>query len=103
MFRHIVLFALDKDLFIGSEAQGLQLAKIKSLLEALPSKIEVLSDLKVYLNENPEEEYDFALEAWLPSAEDLPLYAQHPEHLLIVKEEIKPFLKKRACVDFNEI
>ncbi len=102
MFRHIVLFALDETKFSSEEEMQEQLEKIKVALEDLLHTIPCLSSLKVYFNENPAEAYHFMLEALLPSAEDLPCYAEHPEHLRVARELVKPFLKSRACVDFYQ-
>ncbi len=102
MFRHIVLFALDKDKFASKAEKEKQLEEIKTALEALPKVIDSLSELRVYFNENPDESYDFMLEAYLPTAEDLPSYALHPEHIKVAKELVKPYIKSRACVDFNQ-
>ncbi len=102
MFRHIVLFAFDDSKFASKAEKEKQLTKIKTALEALVQTIDCLSELKVYFNENPDEAYDFMLEAYLPTAEDLPTYALHPEHLKVAKELVKPYLKSRACVDFNQ-
>lgn len=99
MLRHIVLFALEG--FESPEQRAAHLEHIKRSLERLPEVIAPLESLSVHLNENPAEAYDFALEAIVPSLEELPAYAQHPEHLRIVQELIKPYLKQRACVDFR--
>ena len=43
----------------------------------------------------------FILEADLDTWQDLPLYAEHPEHQSVVKDLIAPYKKGRACVDFE--
>lgn len=98
MLRHIVLFSLVD--FPSSEAKHAQLTRIKSELEALPACISELRSLKVFFNENPDEAYDFVLEAELDSLACLSIYAQHPEHQRVAREYIKPYVKARACVDF---
>lgn len=77
------------------------IAKAKEALEALPPKIDVLRDLKVYTNINPREEYHFSLIADLGTYEDIDTYALHPDHQAIVREIIKPHVVKRACVDIE--
>lgn len=97
MIRHTVLFALEG--FPSEEAKKEQLQQIKQALEALPAAIDALLSMKVYINCNPEEPYDFLLEATLASMEELPLYAEHPRHQQVVAELIKPYMKLRAAID----
>ena len=53
-------------------------------------------------NINPNESYDLMLEGVLSSADEIEIYAKHPEHVARVKQYIKPFVSKRACVDIEE-
>lgn len=99
MLKHIVLFSL-KD-FPNEAARSAQLARIKEELEALPALIPALHSLSVYYNENPAEAYDFALEAVVDDLGRLSEYAEHPEHIRVAKEHIKPYVASRACVDFT--
>lgn len=97
MIKHIVMFRLSDEL---SERELMDIiTQAKSDLEALVPQIEVLRDLKVYTNINPKEEYHFSLIADLDRFEDVETYAQHPAHVKIVTDLIKPNLAKRACVD----
>ncbi len=102
MFKHIVLFALDESKFASKKELDKHLNELKSALELLPSKIDCLTSLRVVFNENPDEEFHFMLEAVLPSVDKLSCYAQHPEHVSLAKDLVKPYLKSRACVDFYE-
>lgn len=99
MLKHVVLFSLVD--FESEAKRDAQLAHIKQALEALPELIPALHSLKVYLNENPDESYDFALEAIVDDLEALAQYAEHPEHQRVAREDIKPYVKARACVDFT--
>ncbi len=98
MIRHLVTFALDG--FASPEEAQVHLQHIKIALEALPKTIPALKTMMVFPNENPAESVGFLLEAHLETWEDLPLYAQHPDHINIVKELIAPYKIGRACVDF---
>lgn len=99
MLKHVVLFSLDG--FETQEEKLIVLAKIKVELERLPESISALRSMKVSVNENPKESYDFMLEALVGSIEALPLYADHPDHVEVVRSLIKPYLKARACVDYS--
>ena len=99
MLRHIVLFKLKP--FNNKEDKLRQLNLIKSELEALQGLIPAINFMRVYINENPAEDFDFMLETEVASIEDLPKYAEHPEHIRVATQDIKPYAEKRACVDFT--
>lgn len=99
MLRHIVLFSLVD--FPTPEAKAAQMQTIKAELEALPALIPELLSLVVGFNENPAEAYDIILTAELDDLASLPAYADHPEHLRVAREHIKPFVAARACVDYT--
>ena len=99
MLRHIVLFKLKP--FNNEEDKLRQLNLIKSELEALQGLIPAINFMRVYINENPAEDFDFMLETEVASIEDLPKYAEHPEHIRVATQYIKHYAEKRACVDFN--
>lgn len=99
MLKHIVLFKLKT--FASLQDKQRQLELIKKELEALPSLIPAIEELQVSFNENPNEAYDFMLETAVASLEDLPKYADHPEHVRVAQEYIKPYLEARACVDIT--
>lgn len=99
MLKHVVLFSLID--FETPQKRQAQLQKIKTELEALPALIPSLSTLEVFINENADESYDFMLEAIVPSLQELPAYANHPEHVRVATEYIKPYAKARACVDYT--
>lgn len=99
MIKHIVMFRLAE--FETVEAKTTHLQKIKEALEALTPLIEPLHDMRVFLNVNSSEEYDFMLEADLDSLSDVKAYADHPAHMEVVRKLIAPFKVARACVDYE--
>ncbi len=98
MIKHIVLFQFKP--FESESAKTTKLEEIKSGLEALPAKVDVIKSLSVGLNSNPAEQYDLALETTFNSLEELDIYAKHPDHVAVGKI-IREILEKRACVDFE--
>ena len=74
---------------------------IKTGLEALIDKIDVLRMIRVDFNVNPEEAWDVILTTELDSLEDVKTYATHPEHVAISKGIIGPVKADRACVDYE--
>lgn len=99
MLNHIVMFALEG--FTDQEHRQRHLALIKTELEGLLHTIPALRGMNVAINENPQESYDLILISQVDSLDTLSEYAQHPEHVRIATELIRPYLKARACVDYT--
>lgn len=98
MIKHIVFWTVKE------EAEGLKkadiLAKMKSLLEDLPSKIDVIKGLEVGVNTVPSDRaFDIALYSTFNSLEDLKMYAEHPDHIEVVNY-FKTVVEKSAAVDY---
>lgn len=99
MVRHIVMFKLKE---FASEAEKLtKMQEIKTRLEALIDKIDVLRMIHVDFNINPEETWDIILTTELDSLEDVKKYANHPEHVTVAVGIIGPVKADRACVDYE--
>jgi len=98
MIRHTVLFKLQE--FDTTEAKQNKLDELKSALEALPAKIDVVKALSVGLNVNPVEAFDLALVVDVDSLEALSSYNTHPEHVAVGKI-LRPVLASRSCVDYE--
>ncbi|WP_085535546.1 Dabb family protein [Massilibacteroides vaginae] len=99
MIRHIVLFKLKE--FESEAAKKKSMLDIKTGLEGLLGKIEVLKSIRVDFNCNPEESWDIILTTEFDSLQDLNTYAIHPEHVAVGKEFIGPVKANRACVDYE--
>ena len=88
------------------EADGLKkeaiLEKMKTMLEALPAKIDVIKDFEVGVNYNESPAaFDLSLYSAFDSKEDLATYAGHPEHLKVV-EFFGKVVAERAVVDYED-
>ena len=73
MIKHIVLFKLEE-----SEHKNVRLQEIRDRLEALVQVIPELKEMQVGINVNPEEKWDFSLEAVVADLHALEVYANHP-------------------------
>ncbi len=94
MVKHIVFFKLNEN---SQKTREL----VKNRLLALKEKIDVLKDIEVGLNFADEERsYDIALITVFETKEDLKIYANHPEHLEVVKF-IKKVTISSKVVDFT--
>lgn len=99
MVTHIVMFKLKE--FPSLEEKKTKLNEIKESLEALKNKIDVLRDIRVDFNINPQETWDLILTTKLDSLEDVKKYAEHPDHVIVAKNIIGPVKVDRACVDYE--
>ena len=99
MVRHIVMFKLKE--FASPAEKQAKLDEIKTRLEALINKIDVLRKIEVKFNCNPEESWDLILITELDSLADVSTYANHPEHVAVAKGIIGPVKADRACVDYE--
>lgn len=97
MIKHIVMFKLKE--FTTPVEKAHKLAEIKEGLEALVDKIEVLKSMKVGVNVNPAEVYDFVLISEFETLEDVEVYAKHPDHVAVAKI-IGEVRESRAGIDF---
>lgn len=99
MIHHFVQFSLRLE---GSwQEKQAHLAQIKQSLEHLPQEIEALEDMKVTINQNPDEKDGFMLEAVCPTWQALADYAIHPSHVAVVQRWIAPYKEGRSCVDIE--
>jgi hypothetical protein len=97
MINHVVLFKLKE---YSTEEKSKVIAELKTLLEGLKEKIEVVKYLEVGLNYELEaKSYDMVLLSHFETIEDLDEYRVHPEHLKVVKR-IGETTVSRAAVDY---
>ena len=99
MIKHIVMWKL-KDYAEGATKQE-NILKVKSLLEALPEKIDFIREMQVNINVNPKESmYDAVLISAFDSLEDVERYRVHPEHKKI-SSFVALIREGRASVDYE--
>ena len=80
MIKHIVMFDLKE------ENKKENLIKAKKMLEALIETVPTLKKMEVGINFSEEERaMDLSLYSEFEDEEGLKLYANHPEHLEVVK------------------
>lgn len=89
-----------KEFATPAEKQA-KMQEIKTGLEGLINKIDVLRLIRVDFNINPEETWDLILTTELDSLADVNTYATHPEHVAVAKGIIGPVKADRACVDYE--
>lgn len=99
MVKHIILWQL-KDEFSGEQKCEIK-AGIKSGLESLKGKIPGLIEIKVQTEGLASSNVDVMLDSTFENEEALKGYAVHPAHVEVADNNVRPFTKSRACMDFE--
>jgi len=75
---------------------------IKQGLEGLVGKVPGLIDAKVNIyGRLDSSNADVMLDSTLESPEALKAYAQHPEHVAVANNKVRPYTVSRTCLDFE--
>jgi len=99
MIKHIVMWKLKDAANDKNKVQNSQ--ELKSILEGLKDKIEVIKTIEVGINiNNSPGAYDVVLYSEFDSKEDLVTYQQHPEHVKVVKF-VNEIRDERVVVDYE--
>lgn len=69
-------------------------------LKSLVGKVPGLLSAEFVTSPIPSSTHDMALVTTLNSAEDIGVYAKHPEHVKVADTYVRPFVKDRACLDY---
>lgn len=99
MVKHVILWQL-KDEFDEEKKTSIR-AGIKTGLESLKGKIPGLVDIKVQTEFLPSSNVDVMLDSTFESADALKGYAVHPEHVKVADNDVRPYTKSRACIDYE--
>jgi hypothetical protein len=93
--RHVVTFGFRD----GTTEE--EIAAVTGALEALPAAIAEIREYHVGpdlgLNDG---NHQYAVVADFATAEDYLVYRDHPAHLAVIAERIRPILESRAAVQF---
>ncbi len=99
MIRHIVMWKF-RDFAEGLTREE-NILKVKTMLEALPEKIDFIREIQVNINVNPKEGmYDAVLISTFDTLEDVGRYRVHPEHKKI-SSYVALIKDNRASVDYE--
>lgn len=100
MVKHIILWQL-KDEF--SEAEKKKIAEeIKTGLESLKGKIGGLKEITVYTRPLASSNADVMLYSAFDNEEALKGYSVNPLHVAVADTKVRPFVKQRVCMDFED-
>ena len=99
MVKHIILWQL-KDELEGAEKEAVK-AGIKSGLEGLAGQIPGLLDIRVQTECLASSNADVMLDSTFVDEAALKTYAKHPAHVKVADNQVRPFTKTRACMDYE--
>ena len=99
MVKHIILWQLKEEL--TAEEKVSVKAGIKSGLEALQGQIPGLVEIKVQTEGLASSNAEVMLDSTFVDEAALKGYANHPEHVKVADNQVRPFTKSRACMDFE--
>lgn len=98
MVNHIVMWNFKPE--IKEEDKVALKAAMEENLKALVGKVPGLLTVEFVSNPLPSSTHDIALVTTLEKAEDVAVYATHPEHVKVADTYVRPYVKDRACLDF---
>ena len=97
MIKHIVVWRISDAVDKEETAQI-----IKENLEALKEKIDVLRDIRVGINFNDTDAAsDIVLETVFDSKADLQAYQEHPAHVAVGRDYVRPNVSERRVIDYE--
>ena len=99
MVKHIILWQL-KDELQGEEKEVVKRG-IKEGLEGLKGQIPGLLDIQVQTEKLDSSNVDVMLDSTFVDENALKNYAGHPAHVKVADNNVRPFTKTRACMDFE--
>lgn len=99
MVKHMILWQL-KDEIMGAEKEAVK-AGIKAGLEGLAGQIPGLLDIRVQTECLESSNVDVMLDSTFVDEQALKTYANHPAHVNVADNKVRPYTKTRACMDFE--
>ena len=98
MVHHIVMWNFKAEI---EESQKDAIKKaMKENLKGLVGKVPGLLTVEFVENPISSSTHDIALVTTLEKAEDIAIYAKHPEHVRVADTYVRPYVQDRACLDY---
>lgn len=99
MVHHIVMWKFKPE--IEAERKPELKRAMKENLSALVGKVPGLLTVEFVENPLSSSTHDVALVTTLEKAEDIAIYAEHPDHVAVADTYVRPFVTERACLDYE--
>ncbi|MBQ8803522.1 MAG: Dabb family protein [Tyzzerella sp.] len=98
MVHHIVMWKFKPEI---EESQKPEIKEAMSKeLKALVGRVPGLLTVEFVEEPIPSSTHEIALVTTLENAEDIAVYATHPEHVRVADTYIRPYVTERACLDY---
>lgn len=98
MVHHIVMWNFKPEI---EEGQKEDIKKaMEENLKALVGKVPGLLTVEFVSDPITSSTHDIALVTTLEKAEDIAVYATHPEHVRVADTYVRPYVTNRACLDY---
>ena len=98
MVKHVIIWKL-KDGYSDEEISGIK-KDIKEGLEGLKGHIPGLREIKVYTEPLKSSNCDLILDSEFENEESLAGYTDHPLHVEVAQNKVRPFVAQRNCIDY---
>jgi len=99
MVHHIVMWKFKTEV---EESKKAEIKKAMSEnLKALVGKVPGLLSLEFVEEPISSSTHDIALVSTLEKAEDIVVYATHPDHVYVADTYVRPYVTERACLDYK--
>lgn len=98
MVHHIVMWNFKTEIE-ESQKDAIKQA-MKENLKGLVGKVPGLLTVEFVENPISSSTHDIALVTTLEKAEDIAIYAKHPEHVRVADTYVRPYVQDRACLDY---
>lgn len=98
MVHHIVMWNFKTEIE-ESQKDAIKQA-MKENLKGLVGKVPGLLTVEFVENPISSSTHDIALVTTLENAEDIAIYAKHPEHVRVADTYVRPYVQDRACLDY---
>ncbi len=98
MVNHIVMWKFKPEI---EEARKPALKKaMNEQLSGLVGKVPGLMTVEFVECPLSSSTHDIALVTTLENAEDIAVYASHPDHVYVADNFVRPYVMERACLDY---
>ena len=99
MVKHMILWKLDEKL-TESEKEQIRI-NAKRELEGLFGVVPGLLNIEITISRLESSNADMMLDSTFESIEALKAYKDHPEHVRVANNFVRPFTVQRLCLDFS--
>ena len=99
MVKHVILWTF-REQYYAAQIEEMK-ADIKKGLEGLKGVVPGLVEIHVITDPLPSSNCDLMLDSTFESVEALKGYSEHPAHVAVANEKVRPFMSSRICMDYE--